>query len=222
MIKTWDYILFDVIGTTVKDSSNGESIILDCFSKSFNLSGYQISNDLINKQRGKIKREAIVNILVSSKYNVDMAEKIYSDFTDLLKKSLSLFKDMNGVSKLFEKLNDKQIKIGLGSGLPKEYLLEIIKQVGWDYKMFDYIGSSEELGKGRPDPIMIYDSMNKLNIKDKSKVIKVGDTIADIQEGKNAGVVTASVLTGTQSKYELTKHSPDYIFNEVSDLINIL
>ena len=69
---------------------------------------------------------------------------------------------------------------------------------------------------------MILDSMNRLNINDRSRVLKIGDTIADIQEGKNAGVITAVVMTGTQTRDELIKLNPDYIFADITDLLNIL
>ena len=69
---------------------------------------------------------------------------------------------------------------------------------------------------------MIFDSMEKLMINDKAKVLKIGDTVVDIQEGKNAGVVTASVLTGTQKRDELEKFNPDYIFNDITEIISII
>ena len=218
----FDYILFDVVGTTVKDSTNGESFIMDCFLKSFNIHGYKVGYDKINHQRGKGKRDAIKQILADCDYDISLTEKIYSDFIGLLNESIGQFIEMDMASELFGYLREKSIKIGLGSGLPKEFLRNIIKQVGWSFESFDYVGSSEELGKGRPNPIMIFDSMNKLNIHDVSRVLKIGDTVVDIQEGKNAGVRTASVLTGTQSKDELEKFSPDYIFLNINELYRIL
>jgi hypothetical protein len=51
-------------------------------------------------------------------------------------------------------------------------ILRIIDHVGWQTKDFDYIGSSEDLGKSRPDPIMINEAIFKLKIKDRSRVTK--------------------------------------------------
>lgn len=64
--------------------------------------------------------------------------------------------------------------------------------------------------------------MEKLMIKDKEKVLKIGDTVIDIQEGKNAGVITAGVLTGTQKRDELEKFKPDYIFNDITEIKSII
>ena len=63
-----------------------------------------------------------------------------------------------------------------------------------------------------------YEAMKKLGLNNPSKVLKIGDTIVDVQEGKNAKVLTAMVLTGTQSKADLGDLKPDYIFNSIKHL----
>lgn len=55
---------------------------------------------------------------------------------------------------------------------------------------------------------MVFRNMEKLELKDVSRVMKVGDTVSDILEGKNAGLVTVGILEGssvmglTQEEYE--------------------
>jgi phosphonatase-like hydrolase len=211
-----------MIGTTIQDSNKGVSLINDSFQKAFLINGFQVSFLEMNHQRGKSKKEAINNILDNKNQSDDIADKIYSDFIDLLNYSLISFSEIDGATDVFRELKEHGIKIGLGSGLPMDLIVKIIKTIGWKFDDFDYIGSSEEFGKGRPDPIMINDSLFKLNLKDKSGVLKIGDTAADIQEGKNAGVLTAGVLTGTQKREELEKYKPDYIFSDIKEIINII
>jgi phosphonatase-like hydrolase len=221
-IRKFDFVLFDLIGTTVRDTDRGESLILDSFHKAIISNGFQVSIEEINQQRGKSKKEAIKILLEKFKLNNKLIDKIYNDFMGFLNSSINNFKEINGAGKLFEMLKGKGVKIGIGSGLPLEFMLSLVRHVGWQLEMFEYIGSSENLGKGRPDPIMIFDSMAKLNIIIKEKVLKVGDTIVDIQEGKNAGVVTAGVLSGTQGRETLEKHNPDYIFKDINGLLKII
>ena len=57
---------------------------------------------------------------------------------------------------------------------------------------------------GRPYPYMIFKNMEALHITSVDKVMKVGDTISDIREGKNAGVFTAGIIEGS-SEMGLTK-----------------
>ncbi|MCD8214469.1 MAG: hypothetical protein LUC97_02305 [Clostridiales bacterium] len=50
---------------------------------------------------------------------------------------------------------------------------------------------------GRPYPYMIFENMKRLEIMSTGSVIKVGDTVSDIREGKNAGVWTVGVIEGS-------------------------
>ena len=55
---------------------------------------------------------------------------------------------------------------------------------------------------------MIFRNIEALGIKKVRRVLKVGDTISDIKEGKNAGVWSAGIVVGssemglTQEEYE--------------------
>ena len=51
--------------------------------------------------------------------------------------------------------------------------------------------------KGRPYPYMIFKNLEVLGVSAVSAVIKVGDTVADIQEGKNAGILSVGVVEGS-------------------------
>lgn len=221
-VAMFEFILFDLIGTTVKDSPHGDSLVIDCFRNSFQAFGIPISVEDINKHRGKSKHDAIHELLDISKAGVQSEQKIYDMFIHLLNARLQAFSSMEGVEEIFVYAKKKGIRIGVGSGLPIRFVHTLINHLNWQHIDFDYIGSSEELGKGRPDPIMIVDAMEKLGLKNGNAVLKVGDTIVDIQEGKNAGVKTACVLTGTQQRSELEKEHPDYMLENIMAMERIL
>lgn len=52
-------------------------------------------------------------------------------------------------------------------------------------------------GKGRPSPFMLYECMRRLEVYPPCRVVKVGDTVVDMEEGKNAGAYAIGVLTGS-------------------------
>jgi phosphoglycolate phosphatase-like HAD superfamily hydrolase len=98
---------------------------------------------------------------------------------------------------------------------------DIYSHLQWQVYKFDYIGISSEVGKSRPDPAMIFDMMKKLKVK-ADQFLKVGDTIADIQEGKNAGVKTVVLLSGTQPEKDLMAQSPDFAIHSLQELVAII
>ena len=62
---------------------------------------------------------------------------------------------------------------------------------------------SEVVG-GRPAPWMIFRAMERLGVYPPSRVVKVGDTVADILEGKNAGAWSVGVIA-TSSEVGLSE-----------------
>jgi len=216
-----EFILFDTIGTCVQENSKCGSIIIDCFTQAFDNKQITLTFQEVNQIRGKSKIEAIEELILLKNQPLVLTQEIYSNFISLLKKQISDFSEQDGASELFYFLKGKNIKIGLGSGLPEEIMLTLLKNLNWE-EMFDYIGSSEKLGKGRPDPVMIYDAMKKLKIINPKNILKVGDTVADIEEGKNAGVQTAAVLTGTQEIQKIQDANPDFIFENILGIKTII
>lgn len=65
---------------------------------------------------------------------------------------------------------------------------------------------------GGPYPYMIFENMKRLEISSVKNVIKVGDTILDIKEGKNAGVTSIDIIEGN-SVMAMSEED----FNKLSD-----
>ena len=72
----------------------------------------------------------------------------------------------------------------------------------------DCVVTPDVTGKGRPSPFMLYECMRQMNVYPPCRVVKVGDTVVDMEEGKNAGAYAIGVLTGsnllglTQEEYD--------------------
>ena len=94
---------------------------------------------------------------------------------------------------------------------------KIISHFGLDGRVDAYI-SSEQVSMGRPAPYMIHHLMEECDIPSVSNVAKIGDTMNDMREGKNAGCgLTIGVLTGAEKKEKLLKYG-DVVVNKITDL----
>lgn len=209
-------ILFDMIGTTVLEKK--ANTIRDCFRAAFKNYGIFPDNQVIKANRGKDKIVMIENILQEGNYLSNLAVPIFQAFQRNVDNRLDNFVAAKNVEGLFTKYRQDGIKIGLGTGLPKEQAVKIMNHLGWKEEDFDYMGFSSVLGAARPNPIMILDMMKLLGLQNKETFVKIGDTLADIEEGQNAGVKTGVVLSGTQSKSILIQSKPDFIFNVITEL----
>ena len=220
--------MFDMAGTTVNDEVDGHPLMVISMMRAFAKHGFELASDVINKHRGKQKLEAIQTLLkeVAELAPADaegVGDSVYRDFLHELENNLSSMSEIDGATDLFRHLKSKDIHIGVGSGFPMQIVQAIASQLGWLEKgLLDYVGSAEQVGVGRPNPKMILDAMERLNITDGSKVVKVGDTVVDVQEGKNAGVWTVAVLTGSQTESQLMAAAPDYILSSIRELWTLI
>lgn len=86
---------------------------------------------------------------------------------------------------------------------------------------FDLIMGFYEVSNQKPNPEIINKTLNKLKIKPENAVV-VGDTTLDIEAGKNAGVYTIGITTGTHSRKKLEGANPDYVVDNLNQIKKII
>lgn len=80
---------------------------------------------------------------------------------------------------------------------------------------------SQELGVNKPDPRFFIKALERLDIKDKSKMVMIGDSLsADILGGINFGIKT--VWFNFEKLEPPYKVKPDYIVNKLKEIEEIL
>jgi phosphonatase-like hydrolase len=225
---TLQLAMFDMAGTTVNDRIAGTPLMVLSMTRAFAGYGIELASADINRHRGKEKSEAVRTLLQE---NADVppseieqaTEAVYADFLQELERNLANITEINGASELFGDLKSRGIGVGVGSGFPARVVDAIVEKLGWlENGLVDYVGSAERVGAGRPNPKMIHEAMKQLNVADPRNVVKIGDTVVDVQEGKNAGVWTIAVLTGSQTKVQLLEAQPDAIVPSIRDVLGVL
>jgi len=212
-------VLFDLMGTTVREKD--PSAIENCIRQAFADHNIKVPPSLIRNQRGKSKRELISALLVSMKAPLHLTPAVLEGFKKHFKSSLNSFTTNEGFSDLMEFLRAQNILAGIGTGLTADLADLVFQHLKWDRSEFAYIGTATEAGRGRPYPDMINHMLATLKLQPRN-LLKVGDTAADIKEGKNAGTLTAVLLAGTQDEVSLVKLHPDFILHSLTELKEIL
>ena len=76
---------------------------------------------------------------------------------------------------------------------------------------------------GRPYPDMIEVLIDDLGISSPDRVLKVGDTEVDVEEGRNAACgKVVSVTTGAYTREQLEAYHPDHIIDDLEELLPII
>ena len=218
-------VVFDMAGTTV----NEDNVVYKTLQQSINKKRYDFSLDqVLAEGAGKEKLEAIKSILKVYALNNDntLADEIYNDFIILLSKSyenINVLPQPNAVE-LFQILKQRNIRIVLNTGYNSEMAESLISKLGWKKGVeFDSLITSSDVENNRPDPEMIDLAMDIYGIRNAKEVIKVGDSIIDIEEGQNAGCgLNIGITTGAHTFLQLQSANPDYIIHNLMELIPII
>lgn len=143
-----------------------------------------------------------VNALFESRYgrpwNQADVDDIYRSFEKHLFTSLENFTDpIPGVIETITRLREQGIRIGSTTGYTQA-MMDVVRPAaaGKGYAV-DNLVTPDGLPAGRPAPYMIYRNMIDLAVPSVEQVVKVGDTLADIREGRNAQVWSIGVITGS-------------------------
>ena len=218
-------VVFDMAGTTV----NEDNVVYKTLQQSINNKGYDFSLDqVLAEGAGKEKLEAIKSILKvhALNNNNDLAYEIYEDFIVLLSKAYGHTRVMPqpNAPELFKILKERNIKVVLNTGYNAETAELLIDKLGWKKGIeFDSLITSSDVENNRPDPEMIDLAMDIYGIHDAAEVIKVGDSIVDIEEGQNAGCgLNIGITTGAHTFLQLQTANPDFIINDLLELVPII
>lgn len=215
-----DMVVFDWAGTTV---DYGSSAPMEVFKMVFDEAGIHLTRNEINGPMGMEKKAHIRSLLSldtaktqwKAKYNREWnendVEELYIQFEKKLYEVVASYSTpIDGVVETVNCLRKNGIKIGSTTGYNNQMMTKVIpaaKELGYEP---DCVVTPDITGLGRPTPFMLNECMRVLNVYPPRAVVKVGDTITDIQEGKNAGAWSVGILVGS-NLLGLTKQEYDNI-----------
>ena len=217
--------VFDMAGTVV----NEDNVVYKTLQKAINKKGYGLTLDFVLEHgAGKEKHQAIKDILTANDIDLENepSEPIFKDFEKMLDHAYETLAvtAFDGVTSTLVKLQEMHIKIALNTGYNRKIATLLLEKMGWDQgKEYDALITADDVSEGRPHPAMITKAMELLNVSNATKVLKAGDSIIDIEEGKNAKCgVTIGVTTGAHSKEQLQSADPTYVLDSLTELIQHL
>jgi HAD superfamily hydrolase (TIGR01549 family) len=88
-------------------------------------------------------------------------------------------------------------------------------------KYFQIIMTALDTHSPKPSPESLIECAKLLQVQT-CECLVVGDSVADIRAGKNAGAKTVAVLSGIYSRSELQSEKPDLILESVNELPGFL
>jgi len=206
-------IIFDLDGTLI----NSIESIHEGFNYAIKSLGYQpieldelrvLSIDSFLNAMGKLVGPGEVNV----------AMRLFKEkYIELIVDTPPLFSD---VSRVVLSLKDSGLLLGIATNMEGNHAKKILRQSNLEEYFMVVIGADDP-GRSKPHPDMIFDALKRMDLP-KENVVFVGDSVIDIETGKNAGVDVYAVLTGFETKEGLSARRPRRILNRLEDLMKIV
>jgi len=201
-------IIFDWAGTTV---DYGCFAPMNAFVSAFSAFGVAPTMEETRAPMGMQKRAHIEKMLEGERlaelwrethgrpHAQGDIDEIYSRFEPAL---FAVLKDhvdlLPGVLDTVAEIREMGLTIGSTTGYTQammDVVAPLAKEKG--YAPDCLVCPDEVAGVGRPYPYMLWRNLEKLAVSSINEVLKVGDTVADIDEAKNAGCLCVGVVKGS-------------------------
>ena len=202
-------VIFDWAGTTV---DHGSLAPVHAFDATFRAHGVELSHADIRGPMGLHKKDHIRSLFGlettatqwkqahGREWTEDDVEVLYQAFMPLQIEQAQQLSDLiPGVRECFEELTRRGIHVGSSTGYPRVVAAPTIAAAAQQGYHPAATVCADDVPAGRPAPWMIFRNMEELGVYPAAAVLKVGDTIPDIQAGINAGVRTIGITaTGSE------------------------
>ncbi|MBW3087222.1 phosphonoacetaldehyde hydrolase [Bifidobacterium sp. 82T24] len=208
MTNRFEAVIFDWAGTTV---DYGCFAPVRAFQEAFREFGIDPTMAETRKPMGMLKHDHINTMLHMERIARAWEDEhghaptdkdvddVYAHFEPKLLSILDNYADPKpAVLDAVAALREAGLKIGSTTGYTDKMMDIVVpkaKENGYDPDF--WISPDGTNGFGRPYPYMIFRNLEKLGVSSVHAAAKVGDTLSDIREGKNAGVFTIGVVEGS-------------------------
>jgi phosphonoacetaldehyde hydrolase len=193
-------IMLDWAGTTVDHGSVAPVFALQTL---FANHGIQVSTEDARRDMGLLKRDHIRAILhldnvrtawakqFGSEPSLGNLDALYAEFGPLQMDIITKHSQViDGVPETVARWSSRGVRIGSTTGYTRTMLDPVMVQARTQGYSPDASVCPDEVGAGRPAPWMLFRNAQLLDVYPLSRCVKIGDTIADIEEGRNAGMWT--------------------------------
>jgi len=225
MVDSVNLVVFDMAGTTIDE----DNVVYKTLQQSIELAGYPCSlEEVLAEGAGREKYQAIQQILQVFHHLEDdsICRTIFADFVIRLSAAYQHLQvqPMPGALELMHLLRHKNIKVVLNTGYNVTTAQTLLHKLGWKESVdYDALITASDVSNSRPAPDMIQLAFQKFQLTNGNETIKVGDSIIDIEEGRNAGCrLCIGITTGAHTREQLQTAQPDAIIDNLLQIIPLL
>jgi phosphonoacetaldehyde hydrolase len=220
-------IILDWAGTTVDHGSLAPVLALQTL---FAQHGITLSTKDARRDMGLLKSDHIQAILALPNIRGEWSAitgrepgqaevlSLFEEFGPLQMQIIAQHSQLiPGVVQVVKDWQERGLRIGSSTGYTREMLAPVLAQAAQHGYQPDASVCPDEVGAGRPAPWMMVKNAQLLDVYPPAACVKIGDTVVDIEEGKNAGMWTIG-LTRTGNLIGLDQQQWERLPEETKQL----
>ncbi|GAB1641355.1 phosphonatase-like hydrolase [Krasilnikovia sp. MM14-A1259] len=215
--------VFDIAGTTVDEGGTVYRVLAD----TVRAAGGDPTPAQIEVWMGASKRTAIQALLTDSGTGPSdvVVDRAFADFRTRLAGAYRVRPPVPfpGVPEVIAQLRAAGVKVALSTGFDRGTTDSLLASIGWTARILDAVVCIDDVTVGRPAPFMIFHAMEVTGVEDVRRVLVAGDTVRDVQAGRNAGAaLVVAVRTGEVPAQTLAAAGPTHLLDGVADVPRLL
>ena len=209
----YKYLLFDLDGTLTNPAEG----ITNSVAYALNKFGINVEDKrTLYKFIGPPLVDAFSEYYGFSKEDSEKATAFYRETFRVT----GLYQNMvyDGVAEMLEALKSKGKKLVIATSKPEEFTMKILKHFDL-LRYFDFVAAATfDATRNSKDKVIAY-ALENIDIKDKSKVVMIGDRHHDIDGAMDNSIDSVGVLWGFGSREELETAGATYIAESVQEIL---
>jgi phosphoglycolate phosphatase len=212
----YSHIIFDLDGT-LTDNTRGIGNSLKYALEQMQIEGY--TNDILKQFIGPPLQWGFSTLFGMNERNTELAVGYFREYYG--EKGYLENEPYAGVSELLEELHATGKKMYIATAKYEKYAQKIMEHFGFDRYIIQLIGADYG-GRKASKTGIIGSVLETHQLNPSPEIVMIGDTIYDIEGGKENGLATVAVTYGFGKEPDLIKAKPDFIVDSVEALFNVL
>lgn len=151
---------------------------------------------------------------------MNLPEAMIEPFITESKRHIQNIKVYEGIFGVLDSLRQYGIGMGIATGKDTERAVDILKHLNLNH-YFQLVVGSNAVEKPKPHGQMLKYHL-ECSRSSQAETLFIGDSLVDLEEGRNAGVKIAAALWGQGTEAELLSYQPDFLLKSPQEILNIL
>lgn len=205
-------IIFDVEGTLIDCASQS----LESWQKALAEFGHSFHCKDLQPYSGMDASDMLLSLLPAAPEEI--RKKVANRQGEIYESQyLHGVKPFPGIKDLFTALKKRGFALAIATSCKHEELDTYDRSMA-ALRMVDVIECGDEVDRGKPHPDLFRAALKKLDVRDGTEVISIGDTPYDARAVEGLGIRAVGVLTGGFSRSELERAGCGSVIESVTRL----